>query len=251
MNEIPGLFSGRSAAYTASRPSYAEGALDAILTIPGLPDHPAAADIGSGTGIFTSQLLERGCTVYAVEPDPGMRRRAEERLSGCPGFTSVAADASHTTLPNACADLVTAAQAFHWFDADAFRTECRRILKPGGAVALLWNFTVAESPLNAGWRAVSREFCPLFTALGKTIGSDEERNARFFDGRFTFLRFDHPLFYDREAYVQRALSSSYALRPGDPRYAEYVGALNDLFSKYEENGRVRVENATHLYIGTV
>ncbi len=51
--------------------------------------------------------------------------------------------------------------------------------------------------------------------------------------------------------MRRALSSSYALKPGDPDYEAYVDALNELYSKYEENGRVRVENATHLYFGTV
>ena len=245
------LFSGKSDQYTASRPSYAEAALDALFSALSLPPHPTAADIGSGTGIFTAQLLSRGCTVHAVEPDPGMRSQAEKKLSGTPGFFSVAGDASHTTLPAVSMDLVTAAQAFHWFDADAFRAECRRILKPGASVALLWNFTDPSCPVNAGWREISRKFCPLFTKLGKTIGSDEERNARFYGGRFTFLQFDHPIFYDREGYVRRALSSSYALKPEDADYAAYVDALNELYSKYEENGRVRVENATHLYFGTV
>ena len=50
---------------------------------------------------------------------------------------------------------------------------------------------------------------------------------------------------------RRALSSSYALKPGDADYDAYVDALNELYFKYEENGRVRVENATHLYFGTV
>ena len=245
-----GFFSGKAARYTASRPSYAEAALRGLFSDFGLPDRPAAADIGSGTGIFTAQLLSHGCgTVYAVEPDAGMRAQAESRLLGVPGFVSVCGSASDTSLPAACADLVTAAQAFHWFDADAFRTECLRILKPGAPVALLWNFTDPDSPVNAGWRAVSRRFCPLFMRFGKTIGSDPERNARFFAGRFTFRRYDHPLFYDREGYVSRALSSSYALKPGDPQYGAYVDALNELYLKYEENGRVRVENATHLYVG--
>ena len=95
------------------------------------------ADIGSGTGIFSRQLLHNGYNVYAVEPNADMRKKAEEMLSEYQGFVSVDGMDSNTNLPDKSMDHVTAAQAFHWFDADAFKKECRRILKPDGKIIIV------------------------------------------------------------------------------------------------------------------
>ena len=98
-------------------------------------------------------MLERGWTVYGVEPNDDMRKEAEKRLSAFPRFHSVAGTAERTGLPGASVDLVTAAQSFHWFDAAAFKRECRRILSGGGKVALIWNSTCClhfENPSRAG-----------------------------------------------------------------------------------------------------
>ena len=97
------------------------------------------ADVGSGTGILTALLLDHGNTVHAVEPNAAMAAEATARLGGNPRFHAVAGRAEATGLPDASCDVVTAAQAFHWFDIDPTRREFRRILRPGGAVVLVWN----------------------------------------------------------------------------------------------------------------
>lgn len=60
--------------------------------------------------------LDNGNRVFGVKPNEEMRRAGEEALSGCTGFTSVAATAEATTLGESSVDFVTAGQAFHWFD---------------------------------------------------------------------------------------------------------------------------------------
>lgn len=90
------------------------------------------ADIGAGTGKWTARLLPLGCRICAVEPNGSMRREAERLLGGEPRLTLLGGSAEHTGLPDASVDCVTAAQAFHWFDRERFRAECRRILTPGG-----------------------------------------------------------------------------------------------------------------------
>jgi Methylase involved in ubiquinone/menaquinone biosynthesis len=105
----------------------------------------SVADVGSGTGILTELLLETGAAVFAVEPNREMREAAERLLNDYGRFRSVHGTAEDTTLPTASVDLITASQAFHWFDVQKARRELARILKPGGRVALIWN----ERPLDA------------------------------------------------------------------------------------------------------
>ena len=97
------------------------------------------ADIASGTGIFTRMLLENGNRVFGVEPNAEMRHAAEEFLRPYSHFTSVAGTAEATTLADHSVDLVTAAQAAHWFDREKARREFIRIGKPGAWTVLLWN----------------------------------------------------------------------------------------------------------------
>ena len=158
-------FDGKSEIYAKARPKYAPELFVYLQNTLHIPAGSVFADIGSGTGIFTEQLLDCGYYVYAVEPGEDMRRKAEEKLSGNEHFTSIDGTASNTHLPNNSVDYITAAQAFHWFDAEAFREECRRILKPGGKVVIAYNSRVP--PLPAPWhlRKCTVHTIPNFTAF--------------------------------------------------------------------------------------
>jgi ubiquinone/menaquinone biosynthesis C-methylase UbiE len=87
------------------------------------------ADVGPGTGIFTRLLLETGARVIGIEPNGPMRAAAERRILGEPRFESKNGRAEATGLADASVDLVTAAQAFHWFEPSAARAEFVRILR--------------------------------------------------------------------------------------------------------------------------
>src|SRR5688572_11749971 len=110
-----GRFTHRADAYVKSRPSYPAGLFDVLRDECGLGPSSVVADLGSGTGIFTRLLLERGATVHAVEPNDDMRGEAERTLASEPRFHSVKGTAEATTLAAGSIHLVTAAQAFHWF----------------------------------------------------------------------------------------------------------------------------------------
>lgn len=73
-------FTGKSSAYASSRPKYAEQFIQYLKNSAGLGLESIVADIGSGTGILSSQLLDIGCTVIAVEPNDDMRNTAENCL---------------------------------------------------------------------------------------------------------------------------------------------------------------------------
>ena len=132
-------FSSRVDNYVRYRPDYPAEVLGLLKKECGLTSESVVADIASGTGIWTRWLLSNGNRVYGVEPNAEMRKAGEEFLKSYPRFTSVAGTAETTTLADHSVDLVTAAQAAHWFDRPKARREFLRILKPGGSTALLWN----------------------------------------------------------------------------------------------------------------
>ncbi|HEX2141364.1 MAG TPA: class I SAM-dependent methyltransferase, partial [Candidatus Limnocylindria bacterium] len=139
--------------YDRFRPGYPDELFGTVATQLGLPAHPLVVDLGAGTGRAALAMAERGWRVTAVEPGRPMLDllRAAASDAGLLVAT-VQAPAEATGLDPASADLVTAAQAFHWFDKDAALTEIARITKPGGGVALFWNMRdAARSPFLADY----------------------------------------------------------------------------------------------------
>ena len=132
-------FSDRVANYVKYRPGYPREIVPEREMAIGLSPGNIVADIGSGTGFSARLFLENGNRVLGVEPNEPMRLAAEELLAEYSRFESVPGTAEATGLGDSSADLVVAAQAFHWFDRDAVRREWERILRPEGWVVLLWN----------------------------------------------------------------------------------------------------------------
>ena len=239
-------FDGKAADYAAGRPAYAEELFDLLFARYGFAAGGAVADIGAGTGIFTEALLRRGCTVFAVEPNAEMRKTAEERLSAYGGFISVAGDAARTGLASGSVGAVTAAQAFHWFDADAFAAECRRILRPGGRVVLAYNRD-DDSPLRRALDAAAVHFCPAFRGRSGGMTEQDGRIAAFFGEKPDIVRFANGREEDEQTFVRRALSSSYV--PSGEGKERYADAVRDVFACFAAAGKVFVPRTTWAYIG--
>ena len=123
--------------YRAARPHYPERLV--ALIAGRLPEGPLEAlDAGAGTGIGTRALagvLGPRASILAVEPSPAMRHEAE----AAPGIRWLDGRAEALPAGDGSIELVFSAQALHWFDRPAFWQECGRVLKPGGAVAILYN----------------------------------------------------------------------------------------------------------------
>ncbi len=242
-------FSNRVEDYALARPSYPAAMLD-LLSSHGLGPAASVVDVGSGTGILTQLLLDRGAEVYAVEPNQAMREEAERQLGSRPGFHSIAAGAESTTLADGFADLITAAQAFHWFDVTPTRQEWVRILKPGGWVALMWNERIDESEFSRGYGQMARAFVeeqgPATSRLIDPVRVIEE----FFAGRenFTHHKFPNDHHHDLSGLKARALSSSYWPRDGEA-YEKSMARLEEIFELHRFEGRVRFEYVTEVFLG--
>ena len=242
-------FDGKGEIYAKARPKYSLALFDYLKNTLHIPQDSVFADVGSGTGIFTEQLLNEGYRVYAVEPNYDMRKKAEEKLKDNKNFTSVVGCEKDMNLPSNSVEYITAAQAFHWFDSAAFKKECKRVLKPNGKVVIVYNFRINDVECTKALSTLHHKYNPDFH--GFSNGVTDKTFIDFFDGKCDIFRSDNSLSYDREAYVNRVLSSSYSLKEDDPRYEEYLAEINDIFDKFEYDGRITIPNKTVAYIGEV
>ena len=249
MEDSTRKFDGRAEDYTLGRPSYSEELIGFLYEKFGLSGKSVIADIGSGTGKFAAHLLERGSEVFCVEPNRDMRLAAESELGRYPNFHSVNGDAENTGLADHCTDFITSAQAFHWFDAAKFRSECLRMIKNGGSAALIWNMRNMADPVNNELFEIYTDCCPRFKGFGGGIMKDDPRISEFFGGEYGYAEFDYPLYYGRERFISRSLSGSYSLKDGDAGYEKYFEKIVSVFEKYAMDGIVRIENKSAAYFG--
>lgn len=129
-------FSREAGTYVRGRPDYPPQVLDWLRGMLALGPGRTVLDVGAGTGKFTALLERTGAAVVAVEPVDAMRARLEAAL---PAVCTVAAAADAVPLPDAAADAIVCAQAFHWFASGEALREFHRLLQPCGRLGLVWN----------------------------------------------------------------------------------------------------------------
>jgi len=243
-------FTNRVADYVRFRPGYPEALLDWVRQELALQPPAVVADLGSGTGRLSELFLGAGLQVMGVEPNVAMRQAGERMLAAYRRFRSVAGCAAATGLPAGSVDLVAAGQAFHWFDPEATAAECLRILRPCGAVLLVWNERRRDAPaFMAEYQALlcrhARE-----PSLLREDHDDRVRIERFFGSNQCLHRgFQHRQRLDCEGLCGRVFSSSYAPAVDDPDAEPLRSALCDLFQRHEDNGCVELIYETRAYLG--
>jgi SAM-dependent methyltransferase len=242
-------FSSRVDNYVRYRPGYPPEVLELLKSECGLSPDSLVADIASGTGIFTRMLAKNGNRVFGVEPNDEMRRAGERLLESYSGFTSIAGTAEATTLPDHIVDIVTAAQAAHWFDREKARREFIRILKPGGWLVLLWNER----------RTDSTPFLREYERLLLTYGTDyrEVRHERttaeiadfFSPSPFRSSTLEMRQEVDYPGLEGRLLSSSYTPTSDHADYDAMLQELRRIFDAHQIDDRVSLDYSTLVYYG--
>jgi SAM-dependent methyltransferase len=244
-------FSSRVDNYIRYRPGYPPGVIQTLREECGLVPSSLIADVGSGTGLLARIFLEFGCHVTGIEPNAEMRGAGERLLADFPGFTSLDGSAEATGLPSASVDIVTAGQAFHWFDPIRTRAEFLRILKPAGWAALVWNERRLDStPFLRGYEALLHTYGTDYDQINhRNVEENPETIPAFFGGVYKVARFDNVQLFDFQGVKGRLESSSYTPEPGHPNYAPMLAELKRLFDEYQQAGQVAFEYDTRMFYG--
>jgi SAM-dependent methyltransferase len=242
-------FSTRVENYIKYRPDYPPTVRDLLSARCGLAATATVADIGSGTGILTQLLLDTGAEVLAVEPNKEMREAAERLLRDYVRFRSVNGTAEATTLPHASVDLITASQAFHWFDVRKSRHELARVLRPRGSVALIWNERPADpGPFLSEYDALLRRHAAEYDRV-TNMWADEAKIGEFFGHRPELAVFPNQQVFDFVGLQGRLMSASYAPEPGHPEHEPMIRGLREVFARHQRGGTVTFPYRTLVYFG--
>jgi SAM-dependent methyltransferase len=175
--------------YERGRPGYPPE----VVALAGLPPVAAVAELGAGTGKLTRLLVSKFERVVAVEPDDGMRRLLTPL---CPAADVLDGSAEDVPLDDASMDAVFISEAFHRFDGERALAEIARVLRPRGALLLLWNLPAGPTtPSIAGVEQYLDERAPDPVDLGydpkdlnpSRFETDQWR-APFIEGPFEEIR---------------------------------------------------------------
>ncbi|CAN5695172.1 class I SAM-dependent methyltransferase [soil metagenome] len=244
-------FSSRVANYVKYRPTYPPAVLDILTEHCDLISDSLIADVGSGTGLLTELFLKHGNHVFGVEPNREMREAGERLLAAYPNFTSVDGTAEATTLPDQIIDFVTAGQAFHWFDVAKTRPEFKRILKPQGWVALVWNVRQTNAtPFMREYEQLVHNYAIDIENTSQEYRVNEQVLTAFYgSGGYRQVNSAYRQVFDFAGVKGRLLSSSYMPDIGQPTHTAMLEDLATLFQTHQVNDAVAIEYETRVYFG--
>ncbi|MCL2576981.1 MAG: class I SAM-dependent methyltransferase [Defluviitaleaceae bacterium] len=216
------LFNGKAEAYAAARPGYPDAAIEYVLSL--VSPNAVFADIGAGTGKFTREIAKRGYNIFAVEPNTDMLAQLASLTDEFTNVKIISASAEKTTLPDSSVDVITCAQALHWFDPVAFMDECRRIGKPSCIVIAVYNNTPG----------------------GSSISHSKNSTEIFFKDP-TVREFPNPILYTREKWLTYMTSHSHAPLQSDPNFDAHIAEMNKIFDEESSNGFLQKNIITKVY----
>jgi SAM-dependent methyltransferase len=224
-------FSRAAAEYERSRPGYPPEAVTLLQAELGVGPGANVVDVAAGTGKLTRLLAATGATVTAIEPVSAMR---DVLMDAVPGVEALDGTAEAMPLPAASADVVTAAQAFHWFDTARALEEIARVLRPGGGLALLFNVRdesagwLAEMGRIIQWHDRDIDHYGNVDWAGTVVASSD----RFTPVEHRSFRWEQPMTVD--LFVERVASISFIAAMSEDERRPYLERSRALVSGFDE-----------------
>jgi len=227
-------FAGVADVYERSRPGYPEAAVAWLAgSTPG-----DVVDLGAGTGKLTRSLVALGHRVTAVEP---LEEMLAQLRASVPAARALTGGAEAIPLPDASIDVVTCAQAFHWFDHDRALAEIARVLRPGGRIALVWNM---RHPSEI-WVEELGDAIVGRTGLDRGAVEPIERSGLY--GPVERAVFEHTQEVDRTTMRELVRSRSYcAILPEEER-APILDRVDAIFDRHARDGVLHVPYRTECF----
>jgi SAM-dependent methyltransferase len=218
-------FGGVAALYDKARPSYPPALIDALMDL----SPRRVLDVGCGTGKVARLLVERGCDVIGVEPDPSMAAIARSY-----GITVEEATFENWEAQGRVFDLIVSGQAWHWVDPERGVAKAGSLLRPGGHLGVFWN---RGRPDEDAAKAFDDVYSRLAPGLAKTNIAlnlpvePRDRMAEFENGGlFTEVAarsFRWTTVYDREGWLGFVATHSDHVRLPDLQRLALLDALGN------------------------
>jgi SAM-dependent methyltransferase len=236
MTKFKDNFSKQATVYYRFRPTYPKELFEYLS---GLTEkHKLAWDCGTGNGQSADMLAEFYEKVYATDPS------SEQINNAVPNekITYKVEKAESPELSNASVDLITVAQAVHWFDLDRFYRAAKRVLKPNGIIAI-WAYGIPQ---------ISDELDPIIKDFhDNTLGAFWQPENKLIEQEyrtlpFPFTAIDAPAFYIQKYLDLNELLGHFRSWSATQKYIEKfdkdpLRTLRQIFSEYWEDEEIEKE----------
>jgi SAM-dependent methyltransferase len=169
----PSIFDGIADIYDRVRPRYTPELFDDLISLADIPEHGSILEIGCGTGQATMGLAGRGYRIVCLEPGARLAALARRNLAGDPGVAVVEEHFESWSVDPATFDLIVAARAIHWITREIRFTKPARLLRPGGAMAIVNTCPAAsDSPLMRAIQAAYARHAPSLVLRPDAVDRD-------------------------------------------------------------------------------
>jgi SAM-dependent methyltransferase len=220
-------------AYERSRPGYPD---EAVRWLAGEPPRDVL-DLGAGTGKLTRALVAAGHRVVAVDPAPEMLAHLQELLPNAPAHVG---GAEAIPLADGSVDVVTVAQAFHWFDHARAGPEIGRVLRPGGVLGLIWNARDESEPWVARLSGLIGS-----ERLGEWELEDALAQGPFGPPEEAVFSLVQPL--DRNGLLELVRSRSHCAVRSPEEREETLAAVGALYDEFAGTDGIELPYRTYAY----
>jgi SAM-dependent methyltransferase len=236
-------FGPAAADYERARPSYPSESIDILRHDLGVGPGVRVCDLAAGTGKLTRLLVATGASVVAVEPVPGMRAQLSEVL---PEIDVLDGTAEAMPFDDGTLDVVTVAQAFHWFRFDEALAEIRRVLRPGGGLAILFNQRDDREPWVKVWNDTIEWHSRRISYYQRTDWIDVLATGGFTNVGHAEVEWKQSL--TRDLLASRVRSVSYIAELPAAEQQDYVDRVLALAKDFDEP--FPLPYVTHVWFGT-
>lgn len=239
----------KAESYVKGRSDYPEEVIDFVLEHCHLRRGDLLIDVGSGTGISSRAFSRKGLKVIGIEPSEHMRQQAQsanDQLKDPNRPIYKEGTGENIDVPDHSANIVLAAQSFHWCDPQRALAEFARVLKPGGWIVLLWHPLDESDRFTRAYADLMRKYCRGLVEnqiIHLTAGVPLLLNNSLAN-RNKFV-FREVLDMSEEDLCNRALSDLFAPKENTE---EWLNQLRGLHKKNQTNGSVVLRSLIELYV---
>ena len=238
--------SNKAESYNIGRPSYPKSFFDYLYGDFGLSEKAVILDVGAGTGKITKEFLERGNTVYAVEPDKNMMTILRDTLYSYDNLIPIDKTAEKTGVLSNSIDFIFCGNSYMWFDRMNVIPEFQRITRNSN------NQNIIIARLGSDDDIYTEELMEINNKYSITkTGIEPNNTPPFANSMFKEKTFDFVYSQSLDEFLHGCLSASFAPNPGDHSFNDYCESLTKLFNKYKVDGKLSGNFSLYCIFGNV